>query len=62
VIEHVPGASSATSAPDKVQTAAVVDEKVTGKLELAVALMAIGAEPNATLARGENAIVWLASC
>ena len=42
---HVPAAISVTVVPDTVQTAGVVDAKVTGRPELAVALVVNGAAP-----------------
>jgi hypothetical protein len=46
--------------PDTVQTADVVDAKVTARPEVAVALRANGAVPNAAFERGPNVMLWLA--
>jgi hypothetical protein len=58
-IVHVPTATSVTVAPDTVQTAVVVEAKLTANPELALALTANGAAPNTWLDRLPNVIVWL---
>jgi hypothetical protein len=55
-IEHVPTATIVTVLPDTVQTDAVVEVKLTGKPELAVAVMANGATPSVTLPNAANVI------
>jgi hypothetical protein len=57
VIEHVPTATIVTVLPDTVQTDAVVEVKLTGKPELAVAVIANGATPSVTLLNAANVIV-----
>jgi hypothetical protein len=57
VIEHVPAASRVSAEPLTVQMAAVVDEKLTARPELAVAVSARGAEGSVTRAGAENVIV-----
>jgi hypothetical protein len=57
VIEQVPGAMRVTVAPETVQTGTVVEAKLTGSPELAVALRLKGAEPATTLLNGPKAIV-----
>jgi hypothetical protein len=56
---HVPTATNVTVPPDTVQTDEVVEAKLTAKPELAVALTAKGAVPNAWLDSAPNVIVWL---
>jgi hypothetical protein len=58
VIEHVPTARMVTVVPDTVQTVGVVELKVIGSPELAVALMEKGAFPMVALFNGPNAMVW----
>jgi hypothetical protein len=55
---HVPVARTVTVAPLTVHTAVVVDEKVTGPPELAVAVTAKGASFRALDARAPNVTVW----
>ena len=50
-------AATVTVAPATVQTPGVVELKVTGRPELAVALIAKGSVPMATFFSGQNAIV-----
>jgi len=57
---QVPVEARVTVAPDTVQTAGVVEAKLTGSPELAVAEIVNGATPNATLLSEGNAIVWVA--
>ena len=56
-MEHVPVPVSVTVLPETVQTAVVVDVKPTARPEVAVAPMANGAVPVATLGKGANAMV-----
>jgi hypothetical protein len=56
---QVPTATSVTVVPDTVQTDEVVEAKLTANPELAVALTAKGAAPNAWLDSAPNVIVWL---
>jgi hypothetical protein len=51
-MEQVPAATMVNVFPDTVQTEPVVDAKLTGSPELAVALNANGAVPKAKLPRG----------
>jgi hypothetical protein len=60
-MEHVPIATIVTVATDTVQTGVVLDVKLTASPELAVAEMANGAVPKATLPSDPKAIVWVAS-
>jgi hypothetical protein len=46
VIEHVPAATSVTTAPETVQTDVVFEAKVTARPELTVALSVNGAVPD----------------
>ena len=55
---HVPVLTKVTVAPETVQTDSVLDEKVTGRLEEAVALSGKGAFPSAWFGIAANAIVW----
>jgi hypothetical protein len=57
VIEQVPGATRVTDAPATVQTAAVVDAKLTASPELAVAVSARGVVLRLTLLSDANVIV-----
>ena len=59
MIEHVPIATMVTVEPDTVQTAGVIELKVTGSPELADALIVLGAVPMGTLFSGPNAIVCI---
>jgi hypothetical protein len=63
-IVHVPALSSLTVVPDDalatVQTDEVDDVKLTVRPEDAVAVMAIGADPNARFGRVPKVMVWLA--
>ena len=57
-MEQVPGASSVAVEPDTVQTEAVVDAKLTGNPELAVAVKVME-ETAGWLAIAAKVIVWL---
>jgi hypothetical protein len=57
VMEHDPAATIVTVLPATVQTAVVVEVKLTGRPELAVALTGNGAAPNVTLFRTPKVIV-----
>ena len=57
VIEQVPAATIVTVAVDTVQTAVVVETKLTARPELAVALIMNGDAPRLTLLSGANVIV-----
>ena len=57
VMEQVPAATMVNVFPDTVQTEPVVDAKLTGSPELAVALNASGAVPKATLPRGAKVML-----
>ena len=59
VTEHVPTATSVTVAPEIVQTPVVVDAKLTGRPELAVALIANGGVPKGWLENAPKVMVWL---
>jgi hypothetical protein len=59
VIEQVPAATRVTDAPATVQTAVVVDAKLTGNPELAVAL-SVAVEPTDPLPGAANVMVWVA--
>ena len=61
VIEQEPGATSVTVLPETVQTPAVVEAKLTGSPELAVATRMNGAAPMATLPGARKVIVWVAA-
>ena len=54
-----PALARVTFAPDTVQTAEVVDEKLTGRPDVAVAATANGAEPNTLFDNALKAMVWL---
>jgi hypothetical protein len=58
-IVQVPALSSVTVAPDTVQTEGLVDAKLTGKPEDAVALSANGAVPKAWFDGPTKLMVWL---
>ena len=58
-IEQMPAPASVTVAPDTVQTDEVVEAKLTGSPEEAVALTVNGALPKARLERPPNVIVWV---
>jgi hypothetical protein len=64
-IVHVPALNKVTIAPDiapaTVQTGSVVDAKLTGRLEDAVAVSFIGAIPNAWFDTAPKVMIWL-SC
>ena len=57
VIEHGPVLTMVSVAPDRVQTADVVEFNVSGSVEDAVAERENGAVPNVTLLSGPNEIV-----
>ena len=57
---HVPAATKAALAPEMVQTPSVDDVYVTGKVDDAVAVSAIGDALNGWLAITPNVIVWFA--
>src|SRR6185312_6408699 len=57
VIEHVPGATRVTVVPATVQTARVVEAKLTVSPELAVATIASGGAPKITSDRDPKVIV-----
>ena len=59
MIEHVPTETSVTVAPKTVQTPVVVEAKLTGRPELAVAPIANGDVPNCWFANVPNVMVWL---
>ena len=59
-IVQVPTATSVTVAPETVQTADVLDAKLTVRPELAVALTINGALPNGWFESVPKVIVWLA--
>jgi hypothetical protein len=54
-----PTLTNVTFPPDTVQTEGVVDAKLTGSPEVAVALTANGVVEKGRLASGAKAIVWL---
>ncbi len=56
-MEQVPTFTSKMELPDTVQTKGVVDVKFTGRLELAVALIKIGAVERVTFGKAEKLIV-----
>ena len=56
---QVPAATNVTVAPDTVQTGVVCELKLTGRLELAVALTVKGGAPNGTSGSGPKVMVWL---
>jgi hypothetical protein len=60
-IEHVPALTSVTVTPDIVQTAVVVEAKLTAKPELALALTVNAAVPNTRLDKTPKLMLWL-SC
>src|SRR5208283_4671850 len=55
---QVPPAASVTVAPETVQTAAVVEAKLTARPEEAVALTVNGAEPKGRFGSAAKVIVW----
>ena len=57
VIEQAPGATIVTVEAETVQTAMVVDAKLTGRPEDAVAVRAKGADPKAALESGANVML-----
>jgi hypothetical protein len=57
---QVPTATKVTLDAETVQTAAVCELKLTVRPEVAVAVAANGADPNATFDSVPNAIVWAA--
>jgi hypothetical protein len=57
---QVPTATEVTVDPDIVQTAVVWELKLTARPEVAVAVTANGADPNAPLDSVPNVIVWAA--
>ena len=59
-MEQVPAATRVTVDPATVQTAAVVELKLTASPDVAVAVTENGAAPNVLLARTPKEIVWLA--
>src|ERR1700722_19740225 len=56
---HMPTATSVAVVPETVQTDVVVDAKLTGRLEAAVALSVKGALPSAKFESAPNVMVWL---
>ena len=58
VIEQVPAPASVTRFPATVQTPVVVEAKLTGRPDDADASSVTFPEPNATLPRALNVIVW----
>ena len=60
VIEQEPPAAIVTVFPETVQTEVVVEAKLTGRPELAVALTVKGATPYVTLPTAPNVIVCAA--
>ena len=59
MIEHIPVITIVTVAPDTVQTSGVVEAKLTVSPDVAVAEIANGAAPKATLPSAPNVIVSL---
>jgi hypothetical protein len=59
VMEQVPAATIVTIAPATLQTAAVVEAKLTVRPELAAAVIANGAMPKLTSLSGPNSMAWL---
>ena len=57
VMEQVPAATRVAEAPATVHTAVVVEAKLTGSPDVALAVMVTGPEPAAELPRGPNEIV-----
>ena len=57
-MEHVPTARMVAVLPETVQTEGVVETKVTGNPEVALALMVKGATPSVTLLRAPNVMLW----
>ena len=55
---QVPAASSVTCVPLTAQTAGVKETKLTGRLEVAVALIVNGAAPSVWFASAPKAMVW----
>jgi hypothetical protein len=60
VMEQVPRATIVTVLPETVQTATVVEDRLTASPEVAVALTVKGAAPNAMLLSAPKLIVWFA--
>jgi hypothetical protein len=58
-IVQVPTATSVTVAPDTVQTAEVVEAKLTARPDDAVALTVNGAVPSARFESAPKVMVWL---
>ena len=58
VIEQLPTARMVRVLPETEHTATVVEEKLTGRLELAVATIVNGAVPKPTLLNGPKVMVW----
>jgi hypothetical protein len=58
ITEHLPTPPTVIVLPETVQTAGVVDAKLTAKPELAEAPITNGGVPEATLPSGPNVIVW----
>jgi hypothetical protein len=56
---HVPTATNVAVLPETVQTDVVVEAKLTGRLEDAVALSVKGALPSAIFEIAPNVMVWL---
>jgi hypothetical protein len=59
-IEQVPTATSVTVFSETVHTAVVLDAKLTGSPEVAVALTVYGPLRSALFGRAPNLMVWLA--
>lgn len=59
---QVPTPTSVKVVPLTVQTAGVVDAKVTARPELAVALKAAGAKPKVCPAGAAKVMLWAAGC
>ena len=55
---HTPGATSVTVVPDTVQTNVVVEAKLTGRPEDAVAVSVKGALPSTKFESAPKVIVW----
>ena len=56
---HEPALTRVTFAPDTVQTAELVDEKLMGRPDVAVAATTNGADPNTLFGSALKAMVWL---
>ena len=56
---QVPRATSVTTAPETEQTDIVVEAKLTGRPDVAVAFTANGAVPKGWFERAPNPMVWL---